>query len=330
MANLEFDPGNDYAPQHPEREPDLAAMDSDLEPASQRRSTTSGPALSESETPAEAPNLREQVIWSLREQGYRDREIAEVMGITRQRVSQIERRLVARAMAAKTSRNHLAVGAPKALRRHAKVRVHAVTSEDFERRLNTVNRYYDQQLQRLLKGGYNRQKSSARAPMSPLFWKVWPLIEGYQLAPFSFSKLLGDFPALAQEAHLAQLLSRLRKKGLLQAVGSVRVKGQNLPEVLMAQTPIEKFIAPKIQKLVAGWARDLKHLNSTFCPDLPANRLARSTESIRNHLIKSLFAEGRSAAEIENLFFANRKQKPSNFDRLEHSSPSVQPSLGQH
>ncbi len=303
MANLEFDLGNDYASRHP------------------------GPGP---RSDAETPNLREQVIWNLREQGYRDREIAEVLGITRQRVSQIERRLIARATAAKSSRNHLADPAPKGLRRHAKVRVHAVTSEDFERRLNALNRYYEPQLLRLLEGGCNRQKSSTRSALSPLFWKAWPLIEHYQLQPFSFSMLVGDFPVLAGEAHLAQLLSRLRKKGLLRQVGTVRIEGQNLPEVLMAQTPIEDYLAPRIDKLVAIWAYQLRRLNSTFCSDLAANRLARSTSSIRSHLIQSLLKEGRSVAQIESLFFSDRKRKSSNFDGLGRGSAPSHEAHGSH
>jgi hypothetical protein len=193
--------------------------------------------------------LREKVIWNLREDGYSDREIADLLGITKQRVSQIERRLILRAETSRTGESRL-MGGAKNLRWKAARPVRKVTDDDFARHLGVLNRYYQAQFQRILTRGYNRQKPRHRTgnPATALFWKVWPSIEVYDHQPFSFSRLLKDFPTLAQQPHLPQLLARLRRKGLLRKVGSIRIDGQNLPEVLMAQTPWEEFVAPSIEK----------------------------------------------------------------------------------
>src|ERR1019366_2108041 len=185
--------------------------------------------LTSSEIRGEAKTLREQVVWNLREEGYRYREIAELLRITKQRVSQIERQLILRAIASKSKRDHLLDGNPKAVRWKAKSRVRRITFDDFARHLEALNGYYEPQLQRILNRGYNRQRfcTRAKSPVSTLFWKVWPLIE--------LSRLIGDFPSLAQQPYLPQLLSRLRRRGLLRKVGSVRIEGHNLPEILMAQ-----------------------------------------------------------------------------------------------
>ncbi len=256
--------------------------------------------MTSSEIREEAKTLREQVIWELREQGYRFREIAELLGITKQRASQIARRLILRAKASKRKRHGPVGGHRKAVRWKAKSHVRRVTPDDFSRRLDALNGYYEAQLRRILKGGYNRQRFhiAAESPLSTLFWRVWPLIELYEFKPFSFSKLTVDFPSMAQQPHLTQLLSRLRRKGRLRNVGSVRIEGHNLPEVLMVQIPIEQYLAPKVEKLVVKWSLKLEQLQRTYRPSQPV----RSIESLRKYLVQTLMEEGHSAFEIERVF----------------------------
>ena len=198
------------------------------------------PPLTSSEVRNEAKTLRERVVWDLREEGYRHREIANVLGMTKQRASQIERELILRAAASKSNRERLSNSPSKTLRRTGNRRVRGIAVDDFMRRLDAINGGYEKQLHHILRSGYNRQKSHARGKdaESTLFWKVWPLIERYELRPFSFSSLVGDFACLSEQSHLPQLLSRLRRRGLLRKVGTVRIRGQNLPEIMMAQIPI--------------------------------------------------------------------------------------------
>jgi len=265
------------------------------------------PPLTSSEVRNEAKTLREQVVWDLREEGYRHREIANVLGMTKQRASQIERELILRAAASKSNRERLSNSPSKTLRRTGNRRVRGIAVDDFMRRLDAINGGYEQQLHHILRSGYNRQKSHARGKdaESTLFWKVWPLIERYELRPFSFSSLVGDFACLSEQSHLPQLLSRLRRRGLLRKVGTVRIRGQNLPEIMMAQIPIEQFVAPKIEKLVAKWTRKLEQLKSAYCP----NRTDRSIQSIRKELVQALMKEGRSQSEIEAVFRSGLQRK---------------------
>jgi hypothetical protein len=268
--------------------------------------------LTSSEIRNEAKNLRERVVWDLREDGYRHREIANVLGITKQRASQIECELLLRAAASKSSREQLSSDAAKAFRWKANRRVRGIPLDDFTRRLNAINGCYEQRFRHILSTGYNRQKSCARAKdaESTLFWKVWPLIERYHLKPFSFSTLARDFPSVTEQPHLPQLLSRLRRRGILSKVGSVRIAGQNLPEVVMVQIPIEQFLAPRIDKLVAKWICKLEQLKSAYCP----NRTEHSIESIRKELIKMLMQEGRSKSEIEGVFRTALRRNGSRYE----------------
>jgi len=262
------------------------------------------PRWTSSEVREEAKTLREQVIWELREQGYRFREIAQLLGITKQRASQIERQLILRAMASKRKRPGPVGGRRKGVRWKAKSHVRRVTPDDFSRRLDALNGYYEAQLHRILKRGYNQQRFHIRAEssLSTLFWRVWPLIEMYEFKPFSFSKLTGDFPSMARQPHLTQLLSRLRSKGRLGNVGSVRMEGHNLPEVLMVQIPIEQYVAPKVEKLAVKWSLKLEQLQCTYLP----SRQVRSIESLQKYLVRTLMEEGHSAFEIERVFNTKR------------------------
>jgi hypothetical protein len=226
--------------------------------------------------------------------------------------------LILRARGAKSKWENSPDGPAEIVRWKVERPVRTVTIDEFERRLDAVNGYYEPQLQRILKRGYNRQKICARVknPLATLFWKVWPLIETYELARFSYSRLIGDFPSLAEHPHLPQLLSRLRRKGLLRSVGSVRIEGQNLPEVLMAQTPIEQYLAPEIEKLVVKWIGKLEHVKSTY----RANRIDCSMQSIRSQLIETLIEEGQSIREIEDVFRAKLNRTPERYQRMERDS----------
>ena len=325
MADVGSDNGNEYASRIGKLPRGLAAIDSKPavssgRGASERASARSKrqPGLTSLEIGSAAGTLREQVIWNLREEGYRDREIAELLGITKQRVSQIEHQLILRARGAKSKWENSPDGPAEIVRWKVERPVRTVTIDEFERRLDAVNGYYEPQLQRILKRGYNRQKICARAknPLATLFWKVWPLIETYELERFSYSRLIDDFPSLAEHPHLPQLLSRLRKKGLLRSVGSVRIEGQNPPEVLMAQTPIEQYMAPEIEKLVVKWIGKLEHLKSTY----RANRIDCSMQSIRSQLIETLIEEGQSIREIEDVFRAKLNRTPEGYQRMERDS----------
>ena len=181
-----------------------------------------------------------------------------------------------------------------------------MTPDDFAKRLNALNDYYEAQLQHILRRGYNRQRLHIRSgsTFSTLFWRAWPLIESYELKPFSFSKLIRDFPSLAQQLYLAQLLSHLRRRGLLRKVGSVRMEGHNLPEVVMAQTPIEEYTRPKVDKLAVRWSIKLEQFKCTYRPTRPN----RSIRSLRKNLVQNLFDEGYSPFEIERVFSSKRNR----------------------
>jgi hypothetical protein len=336
MGNVELENRNDSVFQKAEAGKSLATIGSRsregrISPIDQRSSSgvpssarlRSQAQLTSSEIRNKAKTLRERAVWDLREGGYRHREIGHVLGITRQRTSQIERDLVLRALASKSSRGHLDAGPTKTLHWPAKRRVRGIAVDDFTRRLDAINERYEQQLRQILSNGYNRQKSSARVKdgESTLFWKVWPLVERYELKPFSFSSLVGDFPSLSEQSHLAQLLSRLRRRGVLKKVGSMRIQGQNLPEIMMTQIPIEQFVAPKIEKLVAKWIRKLEQLKSGYCP----NRVDRSIQSIRNDLYQRLLGEGWSESEVERAFNAAFPAKMLNKSLSDESRPN-QPS----
>ncbi len=256
-----------------------------------------------SETGERVESLRDRIVWDLRQQGYRFREIAELMGITKQRVSQIERRLIQRARSAPKKTRGLAAGPPRAIGKKEESRIRSVTSEEFNRRLDALNRSYENQLNRILARGYNRQRIHTRGHhrASTLFQKVWPLIELYELRPFSFSKLVGDFPSLARQPHLPQLLCRLRTRGQLRKLGSIRIEGHNLPEALIAEAPIEQYAAPCIEKLVVRWSRKLEQLRCSYS----ATRPAQSIQSLRQSLIQTLLDQGHPAVEIERVFGRN-------------------------
>jgi len=225
--------------------------------------------------------FREQVLCDLREEGYSFSQIAEILGVSRQRASQLEGVLVRRALAARSKKSKLARPVeltwretPRALRR--------VSADVFYKRLNGINTRYEIQFDRILKDQFRRRKfgRGVRPELSTLFSKTWPLIKSYQGSAFNFSKLVGDFAVLVDEPHLSQLLSRLRAKGFLRKVGTVRVGHHNLPEIFMVEVPVDQHAAFLLEELVLRWSRGLSQLEASW-------RIAESTQSLLAHFVQS-------------------------------------------
>jgi transcriptional regulator with XRE-family HTH domain len=242
------------------------------------------------------------LLWDLREEGYTFREIGELFGMTKQRVSQIERKMILRATA------HALKGASAALRPQLQsIRntpttwIRTITREEFEDRLARINEAFERQFIKIIERDYKRQRVPARegaARERTEFRRIWPYVEAYGKRSFTFSKLVADFPQLSSEPHLAQLLSRLRKTGLLQKVGKVAAVGHNHPEVLMVEAPIERHAAAAIERLTANWSAQLRRLQMLRRP----NRPNRSIEASRQWLTDKLLGEGISLREIEEIF----------------------------
>ena len=261
--------------------------------------------LAPSEVRATAKNLRELLLWDLREQGYTFREIGELFRMTKQRASQIERKMIVRATA------HALKGTSAALRPQLQsVRntpttwIRTITREEFEDRLARINRDFERQFSRIIARDYKRQRHPSRegaAKEHTEFRRIWPYVEAYGKRTFTFSKLLADFPQLSSEPYLAQLLSRLRKTGLLLKVGTVKAVGHNHPEVLMVEAPIERHAAAAIERLTAKWSASLRRLQMLRRP----NRPNRSVEGSRQWLTDKLVGEGISLREIEEVFGAH-------------------------
>ena len=242
-----------------------------------------------------ATTLRERVIGDLRREGYRFREIAELLGISKQRASKIAGRMIVRVNVARMKKHHRAVNWRKSQF------VRGITDDEFARRLETVNRNFEARFDSILNQTYKRRgflDKCAEAPRYTLFTKLWPLIELYGKRPFSFSKIVRDFPRLAKEPHLSQLLFRLRKTGLLEKVGSTRAEGHNRPEVLMVERPIEQIAAGRIEEVVVRWSKKLNQLRR----DYQTTRPVQPIQSLRRSLIGNLMEEGFSTTEIQSIF----------------------------
>ena len=268
--------------------------------------------LAPSEVRATAKSLRELLLWDLREEGYTFREIGELFRMTKQRASQIERRMIVRASSRAFSRSSASP------RQHFNVRsdaptiwIRSITRDEFEDRLNKINSLYEEQFSRIVERGYRRQRSCKHRSgdqTASEFWRVWPLIEAYGKRPFCYSRLTTDFPQLANEPHLAQYLSRLRRTGLLEKVGTVRIEGYNRPEILMTQAPVEQHVTSAIERLVAKWSKQLRRLEQTRRP----RRLRGSLDTTRSHLIDSLLRQGVPLSEIAQTFGSTASGLSSN------------------
>jgi hypothetical protein len=272
-----------------------------LPPSSTTRTDTSV-RLASAEIRETARNLRELLLWDLKEEGYTFGELGELFGMSRQRASQIERKMIRRASAralTKTFQSSWPIAA--AISKMSAVWIRPVTREEFDDRLASINKSFQEHFSRIIERGYKRQRLPNRDSGSHTaseFWKVWPYVEAYQKRPFSYSKLIADFPQLTDQPHLAQLLSRLRRTGLLQKVGMVKVAGHNHPEILMAEAPVEQHVAPAIERLVARWSTRLRNLQVLRRPSRPS----RSIDLTRRWLIEKLLGEGISAHEVEEVF----------------------------
>ena len=266
-------------------------------PASQSRQLTADNLrLRPSEIRQEARSLRELLLWDLREQGYCLREIAGVLGITKQRVSQLETGMIRRAVIAKAKAFDATSNPRKIVWKRNTSYVDLMTYDDFEKRVDALNARYEAQLKRILRRSHRWQTAGLSEPSrSTLFRKVWPLIERYRDQPFNFSKLVEDFPVLARQPHLRQLLSRLRRQGLLRKVGAVRIESHNLPEVLMARTALEESVATQIEKLTSVWGRKLRELEAGY------RFYSSQSDSSRPHS-RDPRHQGRSGFEFEKAF----------------------------
>jgi DNA-binding transcriptional ArsR family regulator len=246
-----------------------------------------------SEIREEAESLRELLLLDLREQGYRLREIAGVLGLSRQRVNQIETRMIRRAVMAKLYGANRNPG--RIVWKKNAAYVQFVTCYEFERRIEALNAFYEARFKQILRRLHKCQqgKISPTRRLS-LFGKAWPFIERYENEPFHFSKLIADFPVLAHQPHVSQLLSRLRREGLLRRVGSIRVENHNLPEVLMVRPRLEASASEQIEKLASMWARKLQELQARY-----RDGSIRPNQSLRNHICAILRNRSRPTFDFE-------------------------------
>ena len=281
-----------------------------LPPSNIKRAENSA-RLGSAEVRETARNLRELLLWDLKEEGYTFREIGELFGMSRQRASQIERKMIRRASARALKKAPEAQWLPVlAISKVPAVWIRTITRDEFDERVARINLTFQEQFSRILERGYKRRhlpnpEGGSRAASE--FWEVWPSIEAYDKRPFTFSKLVADFPQLHNLPHLAQLLSRLRRTRLLRKVGRVRVAGHNHPEILMAEAPVEQHAAAAIEKLVARWSESLRRLQLIRRP----NRPSRSIAATRRWLIERLLGEGISASEIEEVFGVQAEAEPA-------------------
>lgn len=275
-----------------------------------RRSRLSSRRANHSE---KAISIRDSLVWELRQKGYCFREIGDFLGITKQRVSQIERRVNQLQIAFfQTFCDEQNMKELTSIRIRGRMPARFVSMAEFNRRLDALNEKYERAFLNILERHNRRLKLPSRKHCppfkAPLFWKVWPCIERYSFKPFSYSGLIGDYPHLAREPLLAQLLSRLRKQRLLQSVGSVRVEGHNFPEILMIQATVEQYVRPSIERLVVRWSTGLLKFRHTYTPTLPSH----SIDSFRESLMQLPTTHGRAAFEFPEVrFIEENASRPS-------------------
>src|SRR5208283_5807208 len=107
--------------------------------------------LTPSEIRQEAKSPRERLLWDLRQQGRCLREIAAMLGITRQRVSQIETRMIRRAVISKSGLRNASAGPRRMVWKKNVNYVRIFTFHEFERRLDALNARFKARLRRILK-----------------------------------------------------------------------------------------------------------------------------------------------------------------------------------
>ena len=242
--------------------------------------------------------VRMWLIRDLRRKGYRLREIGDLLGLTRQRVYQIERRSLRNIASARRKHSKRTALSRRGVKGISIRR--AIGIGEYNRRLDELNARYEKQLRQILEGRYRRPRfHSATARSSPtLFWKAWPCIEQYDFQPFSYTKLISHHSKLAREPMLPQLLCRLRKQRLLKKVGVERTAGHNLPEVVMVQASIEEYVAPMVDKLIARWSAKLIEFQHIYTPTRPILPI----DDLRESLMQHLTSRGMTAIEIEDTF----------------------------
>jgi transcriptional regulator with XRE-family HTH domain len=241
----------------------------------------------------EVVGLRERVLRDLRNEGYTFREIAQLLGISRQRANQIEKRIRRRAVQGDRPIN---------AGRQQGIRVRPITSEEFANRITAINKCYQDRFETILRGSYRTRQSRnervCKTSSTCLFGKIWPLIQSYQGKSFSLSKFINDFPALSDEPYLPQMLCRLRGTGFLLNLGRIRIKGQCVPEILVAEAPLEHRAKRAVETIARSWSKKLQELARSYRPTRPA----RSIDEVRNHIARQLIHDGCSEPEIDAIF----------------------------
>ena len=241
---------------------------------------------------SKARKVRDLVLLELKQNGFPLSEIATLLGFSRQRAAQIHRRLVGEGPATweQLSSRGTSIGS---LSRRATI--HTVTTSDFAGRLERLNAYFESRVRRVLQHLYKRQLLNVRQNYisTTMFGRVWPLIERYRGKPFTFSQLVADHPELIEEKHLAQFLSRLRRKGVLANAGSLRFSGHNLPEVLMVERPREETCSRFLEALFSHWSRELQRLDARY--------KIRDGQSLRRDLLAVIKEFGFSEIDLDTV-----------------------------
>ena len=236
--------------------------------------------------------LREWVVQQLRRDGYTFHVIAQILGISRQRADQIDKRIVRDRKSPEDkkfgSRNQ-----------HGR-RLKAVTQKEFENRVATINQDFEKRIELVLSG---RLRSQSRGPRldtrsNSLFETLQPVIRSYRGNPFNFSMLIRDYPHLADAAYLSQMLYRLRRRGSLRTLGKVRVGRQSVPEILVREAPADEYASKAIEEITQRWSRSLLHVERYYRPTRPAIAI----NDIRQHLAEQLLKSGYSRLDILAIF----------------------------
>ena len=255
--------------------------------------------------------LRERVLQDLRNEGYTFEEIGQLFGISKQRADQIEKRVVRRRCPTPSPLSPKRTSWKVKGTRQRRIRVRPITLEEFTTRLGEINGLYEGRLKSILAGDYKARKSESIRDIETratcLFGRVWPLIQSYKGRQFSLSKFVDDFPQLSDETYLPQMLCRLRRTGFLRPLGRVRVRGQCVPEILLAEVPVEHRAMREIEHIACVWSKKLLELAKYYKPTRPA----RSIEQIRRHIADKLIHDGCSTSEIDAIFPAPRTTQHS-------------------
>jgi hypothetical protein len=246
--------------------------------------------------------LREHVVADLRREGYTFREIAQLLGISRQRADQIEKRIARSESLTKSStkRPRRSHAKDVACKRPRRVRV--ITPEEFAHRLLEINSYYEERIDLILSGG-SKAKNPAehqeiKSRANGASEKLRRFIRHYDGEPFHLAQLVSDFPELADESYLSQKLCQLRRRGVLRKLGSIRVEGQIVPESLLAEAPGENYATKAIEVVAQRWSKKLLDLAKHYRPTRPATTF----HQVRRHFVQKLLESGCSKTDADAVF----------------------------